>query len=590
MATIFVKKDGTGNSTTIQGAIPLASNGDIIQVEEGIFEENIDFYKDGITIQGAGKDKTIVLGQQLTAFTKAGCTYALGSNTVSVPAGTSGLKAGFIVTGTGIPANTRIVSVGATSFTMSANTTSARTNVSVSMPAIDTAVRWRGTNNALKNLKVKGFQALASRFAADVGAIYFRTAALGATAALNYLIQDCDVEAAGDSAIIAENTGVGGGTVTGCHIYGQTFVGEQPAQVHAFSTLPLTCQILTDTTIQLPSSDFLVDVKVGSPILAVTGFVQTSTTVSAINGTVLTLNKALLSGVGTAQTITFTNIQFNIPNVARQLVVFQPNNTTPVIFTNNTVSGLTGGGISFNTAVTCDTVGSTISGNTFNGNFGLEGYALRVRGLNSTVSSNTNVTTVYDNLGYYILPNHAVNVVIQSGTMLFNSSKYWLCIQSHTSSATNAPTAVDGPQFWSEITIEQVNASGVYGVGLQTIGTNIAEDEVLVVTSQANPGSPVLVEFSKNLLKAIPSVANDPVFGNEANWFMVGLVFKKDSKRLVSAFKGTFEGQNEMPLRQGLSGEMYNLHKIIISKQDRNLKVVSRSEISGAASFDITLK
>lgn len=590
MAILYVKKDGTGNSTTIQGAMPLAQSGDEIVVEAGTFEENIDFYKNGITITGAGKDQTIIAGQQQTSLAKAGCTWTLGSTTINVPAGTSGLKAGHIVSASGIPTNTRIVTVSATSFTISAATTAARTNVSVTMALIDAAVRWRGDLNKLQNVKVKGVQALETRAATDSGSIYFRSAALGSTAATNYWVENCDIEAMGDSAIMCDNTGVGGGTVKNCFIYGKTFVGASPAQVHAFSSLPLQCNILTLSTIELPSSEYLVDVKVGSPILAVTGLVQASTTISAINGNVLTLNKPLLSGVGTTQTITFTNIQFNIPNVARQLVVFQPNNTSPVTFINNNVSGVTGGGISYNQAVTCDVVGSTISGNTFDGEFGTQSYALRVRGLNSTVTNNVNITTTYPNLGYYILPNHAVNVLVTVGTMILNSSKYWVCIQEHTSSATNAPTGVDGTLYWSEITLEQVNASGSYGVGLQEIGNNTVVNEVVITFNQANSGDPVLISISKELIKSNSLISSDPVFSDELNWHLVGVVYKKDSKRMTSGFRDTFDSENEMKLKSGLPGETFTLHKIIISKADRTLKVIPRANITNPSSFDITLK
>jgi hypothetical protein len=588
MTTLYVKKDGSGNSTTIQGAIPLAVSGDIIMVEAGTFEENLDFYKDGLTIQGAGKDQTFIVGQQQANFVKAGCSWATASTTINVPAGTTGLKAGHIVSASGIAANTRIVSVGATSFTISANTTAAKTNVSVTMGFIDSAIRWRGNGNTLKNVKLSAIQALETRAASDNGAIYFRTSGLGAVAAQNYLIENCEIEARGEFAIVADNTGPGGGTVTGCVINGKTFVGEQPAQVHAFSSLALSCNILSSTTIELPSSEYLVDVKVGSPILTVAGFTQSGTTVSAISGNVLTLNKALLSGVGSTQTVTLTNIQFNIPNVARQLVVFQPNNTSPVTFTNNIINGVTGGGISYNQAVTCDVIGSTLTGNTFNGEFGAASYALRVRGLNSTVSNNENLTTAYPNLGYYVLPNWALSQVITVGTMISNSGLYFNCIQEHTSSATNAPTGVDGALYWELKTLEEVNASGVYGVGLLSIGSNSSVSLSLLSFSQTSSGDPIVVSFDKEVLKSI--VASDPEFSLESNWYLVGLVYKKDSKRMTSGFKADFTQSKEMKLKSGLPGETFSFHKVIISKQDRTLKTVSRSEVSNPSAMDIVLK
>lgn len=591
MTILYVKKDGSGNSTTIQGAVPLASSGDVIQVEAGTFEENIDFYKDGITIQGAGKSQTFIVGQVQPTFAKAGCTWTLGSTTVNVAAGTTGLKAGYIVTASGIPTNTRIVTVSPTSFTISAATTAARTNVSVTMGAMEAAVRWRGANNALKDVKVSGIQALETRAAVDNGTIYIRVAGLGASAGSNYLIQDCEIEAKGDSAIMCDNTGPGGGTVTGCTINGKTFVGEQPAQVHAFSSLALSCNILTATTIELPSSEYLVDVKVGSPISAVTGFIPSSTTVSAINGNVLTLNKTLLSNIGTTQTITFSNIQFNIPNVARQLVVFQPNNTSPVTFTNNIVNGVTGGGISYNQAVTCDVIGSTVTGNTFDGEFGSTSYALRVRGLNSVVSNNSNVTTTNPNAGYYVLPNWATGQTIQAGTMIYNSGLYFECSTTHVSSATNAPTGVDGAIYWTLSSLEAVNASGEYGVGLLEIGSNESVFSFLVSASQLSAGQPFSINFDKEILKANPKVVASAEFSNEANWHMVGFVFKHESsaKRMTSGFKD-FSATRSMSVKAGLSSERFELKRIIISKADRSFLVIERNEIQSASSYDVILK
>jgi hypothetical protein len=45
-----------------------------------------------------------------------------------------------------------------------------------------------------------------------------------------------------------------------------------------------------------------------------------------------------------------------------------------------------------------------------------------------------------------------------------------------------------------------------------------------------------------------------------------------------------------MKLRGGLSREVFQIHKIIISTADRTLKVLSRAQINNAPSFDITLK
>ena len=58
---------------------------------------------------------------------------------------------------------------------------------------------------------------------------------------------------------------------------------------------------------------------------------------------------------------------------------------------------------------------------------------------------------------------------------------------------------------------------------------------------------------------------------------------------MTCGFKDFAESKS-MKLGSGLSGETFQLHKIIISKSDRTLKVVKREEISGASSFDVILK
>ena len=528
MATYYVRKDGSGTHTTIQGAIASAVSGDTIDVGQGVFD-NIDFYKNGITIIGAGKDQTEIKGVTQSNVSKS-TTWALGVTTINIAAGTAGFLPGHPISGTGIPANTRIVTVNPTSIVISAATTAARvTATALTMSGIDSAVRWRGTGNVLKNVKVTGIQGRASK-TVDAGSIYFRNAGLGAVAANTYWVENCEITAMGDSAIMCDPSGVGGGTIKGCLINGQTFVGAQPAQVHAFSQLPLTVNFLSSNTIQIPS-EYLVDVSVGSPLLT-GGFVPSSTSVSAINGNVLTLNKTLTGGIGTQQSVTFTNIQFNVNNVARQLVVFNLTNTS-VQFLNNTIKGVTGGGISYNTAVTVDPANSIASGNNFDGEFKY-GYALRVRGAGSTVENNVNKSIAPNtNAGYFI-----------------GSTAY------------------------------------------MNYGSNTSLESKLATTSQSVSGEPIGISFDKAQLKTVSKVATDPVFSDESNWKLVVCVYKhKDSaKRLVSAFRD-FSAPKEMKLKGNMvSGEEYQLHKMIITKADRSMLVLKRSEISGASAYDFILK
>ena len=206
MATYYVRKDGSGTHTTIQGAIASATSGDTIDVGPGVFD-NIDFYKDGITIIGAGKDQTEIKGVTQSTVAKS-ATWAIGATTINIPAGTAGFLPGHIITATGFAANTRIVQVNPTSIVISNPTTAARTTAtSMTMAVIDSAVRWRGLNNTLKNVKVTAIQGRASK-AVDMGAIYFRNAGLGAVAANNYWVENCEVTAMGDSAIMCDASNI----------------------------------------------------------------------------------------------------------------------------------------------------------------------------------------------------------------------------------------------------------------------------------------------------------------------------------------------------------------------------------------------
>lgn len=519
MATIYVKKDGSGNALTIQQGIQLAQAGDVVEIEAGNFDENVDLWK-GITLKGAGIGSTIITGAVRTAITAKTFTWTLGATTLNISSGnTDDYQVGRIVTATGIPTNTRLVSKTSTTLTISAATTQAATTArSVAMALQnDASMRVRGGAGVIRDMKIVGFDH--PNPAVEYSAIYFKNTGLGSSAANGWEVFNCEFEANGEYALLTDAAaGVGNLNIHDCKFSGKTFVGSNPA--------------------------------IGN--------------------------------------------QFSVWNVPRQLVTVQGVNSGANYFVNNEITGVTGGKTidnldSYNTGVTFDPVGSVVTGNSFNGNFGT-GYCLRARGLNSSVSNNENTTSQFPNAGYYILPNHAIGVLIAVGTMVFNSSKYWVCIQEHTSDASNAPTGVNGLQYWSEITLTDVNNSSNYGVGEQEIGSNTAINEVLVTFSQALSGQPVEISISKDLLKSIPSVSGDPVFSQESNWHLVGVVYKKDSKRMTSGFKGDFSSTNEMKLKAGLPGEVFTLHKVIISKADRTLKVVQRSEISSASGMDITLK
>jgi hypothetical protein len=232
--------------------------------------------------------------------------------------------------------------------------------------------------------------------------------------------------------------------------------------------------------------------------------------------------------------------QFSVANVPRQLVTFQSANG-PITFINNTIEGVTGGMTeldvaSFNTAVTVDAPNSVVTANTIKGTHGY-GYALRVRGAGSTVENNNNYSLVGNtNAGFLIGP-------------------------------TGAQT------------------SGM------NIGTNKSIEQALLTIAQESAGQNVSVKVEKGQLKAISKVASNSTFNSETNWRMVGHIFKHDSssKKLVVGIK-SFDQDKPMKLKNGQSGEKYELKKIILSDSNKNLLVLKRDEIPSAASFDFTLK
>lgn len=522
MATIYVKKDGSGNALTIQEGIQLAQVGDVVEIEAGTFDENVDLWK-GVTLKGSGLSQTVITGQLRTAITARAFVFVSGNAVLNLTQAainsgftTQDYEVGRIVTASGIPANTRIVSKTNTSITLSAPVTASNTNRNVNMALQnDASMRVRGSSGVIRDIKVIGFDG--SNPGVEFSAIYFRNTGLGSNAANDWEVFNCEFEANGEYALLTDYaTGVGNLNIHDCVFSGKTFVGSNPA----------------------------------------------------------------------------TGNQFSVPNVPRQLIAIQAVNSGNIRFENNTVTGTTGGltvdGIeSYNTAITIDAISSVISGNNINTVSGY-GFGLRARGLNSIVEDNINMGT---SAGYYVLPNHSTGVLISVGTMLSNSSKYWICTQEHYSSATNAPTGVEGSLYWSEITLEQVNSSEQFGVGLSEIGSNSSSVQVLVTSNQEEFGSPVKFTMSKSLVKSISKVSSDPTFSNEANWELVSFIFKKSesAKRLVSSFRD-FDAEKTVKLKSGMeAGDLFELHKIIISKSDRTLLVIKRNEVSNASSYDFML-
>jgi hypothetical protein len=452
------------------------------------------------------------------------------------------------------------------------------------MPAVPSAIVVRGTNHTVQDMKITAVQALESRCLADNAAIFFRNTGNGEVPASGYILQDCIIEARGESAIMTDATSaIGNGIIRRNTIQGQTFVGASAAQVTSFGTMTKTGKVLSARTIEFSDLSGITAPHAGN---TQGSEITPGLRVASISGNIVTVTANIPDAVNTVRSFSFANVQFNFPNVPRQLIVIQGVNSATQ-FINNTVTGSTGSGICFNTVATIDPIGATVTGNSFNTVSDL-GFVVRARGLNSVVQNNLSTGT---STGYYILPNFAASVAVTVGTMVLSSGRFFICTQAHTSSASFAPTVAGGAPYWSEITLEQVNQSNQFGTGLMIIGTNTSVVEYLISKSQENAGSPVSINVSKSMLKGVQKVSSNNSFKDGSNWKMVGCIYKHNSSSKV-LFVGikSLEESKPMKLRNAQSGEIYQLVKIIISDASRNLLVVKRAEIVGASSFDITLK
>jgi hypothetical protein len=619
MTTFYVRSNGSGTHTSIQSAIYDAANGDTIDIGAGTWSGNIELYK-SVVLKGAGQDQTFLQGQyaavtvsgcsfyagedvitcastaslirgrtvtgvNITAgsrvseiisgtqfrvsaatattgiVSKTGCTYSSGVSTITLPSATA-VVVGMKVTGTGVSATVSAYNSTTRVVTLSSPTTAAGSNTTLSFKPVRTAVtvtmasQFSGSTFAatiqvmnvattgwqIKDMTVTGFDGIT---ATEAAAIAISSPASGGVHS-NWLIDNCKIIASGDQAIAtSSNLSSNGGTVQNCSFEGKTFTGSEPADVPAFSSFSLSnCEVLTATTLRVSSTRGIV---ASSPISAASG-IPSSTLVSSISGNVLTLNKSMTATVGSMLSCTFSNVQFSVPNVARQLIVIGNSSSVTACvnttFKNNTIAGQTGAVISatgskdmFNTAVSIDTVGGLIENNVLDGTFGagtpnnlLSNFAIRSRGAGVIVRNNTNkVSGGRGNSGFYI-PNG---------------------------------TSTD----------------------------NVTQDKLLVQPTQTSGSVSMTFEMDKAQVAAVTKVAADPVFSDQANWYRVSFVYRKQggTQRFVSSFRN-FDAQKQTLLKTGMAtGDVFELQKIIIAKSDRTMLVVKRDEISQASGYDFTV-
>lgn len=629
MSTFLVRKDGSGTHTTIQSAVYSSVDGDIVDIGPGTFEENVELYK-SVTLQGAGKDVTIVQGS-LSPITVSGCSFFAGENIVTMTS-TSSLIAGRRVTGTNLTANSRVDEIlsptqvrlslnssttgvvaktivtltnGSSTITLP-NTTSVvvgmkvvgagveatitalntttkvatlsspvtesgsnvslsfkpfRSNVTLTMPMHFSGSTFPATMQIM-NVATNGLTIKDMSIVGFDGTPAVETTAIGMTSPgtgihANWLVDNCRVTASGDSAFVTSpNLKSENGTIQNCIFDGKTFVGVEPAEVPAFSSFsrPGTVTAVTASTFSVEYESMSAIVVGGT---ATSAFHASTATITSISGNVATYNKTSTANVGDVITMTITNVQFSIPNVARQLVVIGNSSSVSscinTTFKGNTVTGQTGAIIAaslnksmFNCAVTVDTVGGLIEDNVIIGNFG--------SGLPNTTGSN------------FAIRSRRPDGVLQQ-----------TIIRNNTNDQRGGRKNI-----------------GFYFAGDSVVASNNVElaDNPLVVPEQLNSGSPMKFTMEKSEIKSISRVSLSPIFSDENNWYLVSYIYRKlgSSKRIVCSFSD-FVSSKEVDLKPGMvSGEQYELTKIIISKSDRSLMVVKRDELANPSSYDFSLK
>jgi hypothetical protein len=138
--------------------------------------------------------------------------------------------------------------------------------------------------------------------------------------------------------------------------------------------------------------------------------------------------------------------------------------------------------------------------------------------------------------------------------------------------------------------VDSVSGYNTAGISSATIVLTGDVPE-LVVIEQENAGDPVALEYDVTLVKALPDVSSDPVFSDEANWRLIGYIFKHtaSSKRMYVGIRSGSVSK-DMKLRTAVSGEEYELDKIVISALDKTFIAVGREGIAEASNYDITLK
>jgi hypothetical protein len=624
MSTFYVKKNGSGTHTTIQSAIYAASNGDIIDIEEGVFNENVELMGKSITLQGAGKDKTTIQGKA-TNDVFSGCSYYGGESVVTIPSPAS-LIVGKSVSG--LTANTRVIAINGTQVSTSiATPATGNTNGKLATWADGsytiTLTTATAANLVGANWKVvgDGVDALVQSYNATTRVITLQSpttkAQPSATAitirkfntAINVTQITSPSNSSGPASIMV--TGISDGLVIkNLRAIGfeNSSVGQEAAALfftagtapghtnflidNCWLTANGDCAVLNGSNPHLSNGTFqncLIDGKTfqGSEPADVPSF---STYIS----------QGVVQSIGASTSvIEFSDMRGIIVGRTMTSVGSLPSAATVTAISGNSVTINKVASVSVGTSIPCtftltayavpnvarnlfyigdnkypavtNTKNITFKNNVVNGQTGAT--------ISATGSKNmfNSAVTIESEGG--LVENNVIDGIFGSGESSLFANWAIRCRQPSIVVKDNVNKTSGGRQ----------NSGFLVALGTST--NNVTINALLVETAQQAGDSFVEFSMQKDELAAMSAVSSHPVFSNQANWNMVSYVFKHNSsaRRLVGSFKD-FSSPKKSKLKPNMAiGDRFELHKIILATSPRDLLVLKRSEISGASGFDFNL-
>ena len=621
MSTFYVRKNGSGTHTTIQSAIYVAVSGDTVDIGEGTFNENVEISSKSITLQGAGKDKTIIQGKA-TNDTFTGCSY-YGGEFVTTVSSTSGLIVGKTVSG--LTANAKISEiVSSTQFkTAVANPTAGNiAKNGVTWSSGSSTIILPSATAVVVGMKVEGtgVAAFVSAYNATTKFVTLSSPTTQAGSAASLLFRKAysnitvtqltnpATNAFPGSIMVSGNTE--GLVIKNLRAIGfeNSDLGQEAAALFMYTNaapghnnfLIDNCQITAggDCAFLHGSKPFLTNGTFQNCVIDGNTFTGSEPTDVPSFSTYI--SAAIISSIGASSSVvTFADM--------RGVIIGRTFSSAGAFTSSAVVTAISGNSVTINKVIT-GTVGASIDCT-----FGLTQYGVPnvprnlfylgttsplynvsnitfknnlVSGRTGAVISATGSKSVF-NCGVTInsigglIENNVFDGNFGAGSPNEMGVNYVLrSLQSNMIVQNNVNITSGG------------RGNSGYLIELGTSINNTTVDSLLIEVSQSASNAFVESIMEKGTLKAISKVASDAVFSNEANWRMVSFVFKhtSSSRRLVSSFKSTFDYSKKTKLKTNMNiGDTFELHKIIICKPDGSYLVVKRSEISGASSFDFIL-